>query len=118
MNLSKVGKGKIKVKENGRLREKGLKMQRRKKIWHLKRSLIQLDRVMDHSNGIEVMVLDGWSVGHAVRNTLGEIVRRTRVVGLRHIVQKRCRLLGMLDRAFLVFMKRGQQTDRAPCIYH
>jgi len=37
MNLSKDGKGKIKVKVNGSRKEKGLRIQKRKKMWHHKR---------------------------------------------------------------------------------
>lgn len=39
------------------------------------------------------------------RNTLGEIVRKTKVVGLIYTVHKRRRMLGMLGREFLVFMR-------------
>lgn len=54
MNLSKDGKGKTKVKVNGNLRQKGLRMQMGKKIWRHKRSLMQLDKDMGHNNNIEV----------------------------------------------------------------
>jgi len=50
---------------------------------------MQLGRDMGHNNNIEVMVLDSWSVGHAMRNTLGEIVRKIKVVGLILIVHKK-----------------------------
>jgi len=43
-----------------------------------------------------VMVLDGWSVRDAVRNTLREIAQRIKVVGLTYIVHRRHILLGML----------------------
>ena len=52
---------------------------------------MELDKDMDHSNDIEVMVLDDWRVGHALRNTLREIVHRIKVVGLRSTVHKKCR---------------------------
>lgn len=59
MNLNKVGKGKTKVKV-GSLREQGLKMHKRKKMWHHKRGSMQLDRGMGHNNNnIEVRVLVG-----------------------------------------------------------
>ena len=71
-----------------------------------KRYLMQLDKDMGHisRNNIEVRTLVGWSVGHAERNTLRETIHKIRVVGLRYIVRRRLRLLGMLVRAFLVFM--------------
>ena len=65
---------------------------------------MKLDRDMDHNNNIEVMVVDGWSVGHAVRNDLREIFNRIRVVGLRFIVHRMHRQLGMWGRAFHGFM--------------
>ena len=65
---------------------------------------MQIYRVMDCISNIEVMLLEGWSVVHVVRNTLGEIVYRIKVVGLRYIVNRRRRLLGMWGRVFLVFM--------------
>ena len=65
---------------------------------------MHLDRDMDHSSSIEVRVLVNWSVGHAVRSTIREIVHRIRVIGLRYIMHKRHRLLGMLVRSFLIFM--------------
>ena len=39
------------------------------------------------------------------RRTLRDIVHRIRVVGLRYIVHRRHKMLGMLVRAFLVFMQ-------------
>ena len=51
------------------------------------------------------MVLVGWSVEHAVRSTLGDIVHKIRVVRLRYIVRRRHRLLWMLVRVFLIFMQ-------------
>ena len=65
---------------------------------------MQLDRDIGHNN-IEVRALICLSVGHVVRNTLGDIVHRIRVVGLRYIVYRRHRLLGMWGRVFLVFMQ-------------
>ena len=105
MNLSKDGKGRTKVKVNGSLREQGLRMQRGKKIWHHKRSLMQLDRDMGHNNNIEVREPVGWIVGHVVKNTLGEIVCNIKVEGLRYTMHKRHRLLGMLVKVFHVSMQ-------------
>ena len=59
---------------------------------------------MDHNSRIKVIVYDGFSVGHVVRSILGGIFHGIRVVDRRYIVHKRCRLLGMLGRAFLVSM--------------
>ena len=56
---------------------------------------MQLDGEMDHSSSIEVRALVGWIYGHVGRSTLGEIVHHIRVVGLRYIVHRRGRLLGM-----------------------
>ena len=67
---------------------------------------MQLDMDMDHNSNIEVMVLESWSVGHAVRNTLREIVDIIMVVGLIYIVHKRRRLLGMLVMEFLIYMQQ------------
>ena len=53
INLSKDRKGKIKVKVNGSRKEKGLGMQKRKKMWHHKRSLMQLDKDMDHNSRLQ-----------------------------------------------------------------
>jgi len=76
-NLNKVGNGKTKVKLNSGLREQGLIMQKRKKMWHHKRSSMQLDKDMGHNiSNIEVMVLVCWSVEHAERSTLRDIVHR------------------------------------------
>ncbi len=72
---------------------------------------MQLDRDMDQRRNIEVMVLDGWSVGHAVRNTLREIFHRIRVVGLIYIVHRRCRLLGILVRVFLLYNQQWRSLD-------
>jgi len=107
INLNKDGKGRIriKVRVNGSRKEQGLRMQKRKKMWHHKRSSMQLYMDMDHNKNIKVMVLDGWNVGQAVRNTLREISHRIRVVGLIYIVHRRCKLLGMLVRVFLVSMQ-------------
>ena len=79
-------------------------------MWHHKRSSKQLDRDMGYSNSIEVRVLVGWSVGHAIRSILREIVHKIKVVGLRYTVHKRHKLLGMLVRAFLVFMQHWITT--------
>ena len=107
MNLSKDGKGRIriKVRVNGSRKEQGLRMQDRKKMGHQKRNLMHLDKDMDHVSSIELKVLDSWSVEHVVRNTLRDIVHRIRVVGLIYIVHRRHILLGMLVKAFLVFMQ-------------
>lgn len=110
MSLKKLGKGEIKVKVNGSLREKDLKMKMRKRMWNLRRILMHLDRGLDQRNNIYpnnnmgVMAWVGWSVGHAVRSILGEISRSTRVVGLRYIVHRRHILLRMFGREFLVLM--------------
>ena len=82
MNINKDEKGRIKVNVNGNQKEQGLRIQKKKKMGHHKRSSMQLDKDMDHNNKIEVMLLDVWSVGHVVRNTLREIVHKIRVVGL------------------------------------
>lgn len=105
MNLIKDGKRKTKVKVKESLREQGLKIQGRKKMWHLKRSSMQQDKDMDHNSSIEVMILDSWSVGHVTRNTLGDIFHRISMVGLRYTVHRRHKLLGMWDRLFLIFMQ-------------
>jgi len=106
MNLSMDGKERIKVKVNGSLRGQGLYMQMRKRMWHHKRDLMQQHRFMCHinNNNIEVRALVCWSVGHVVRRTLGEIIHKIWVVGLRYIVQRRCKTLGMLVRVFHVSM--------------
>lgn len=65
---------------------------------------MRLDRDMGHNININVRVYIGLSVGHAVRSILREIFHRIRVVGLRYIVHKGHKLLGMLVRAFLVFI--------------
>lgn len=95
MNLRKDRKGKTKVKVNGSLGEQGLRMHMGKKIWHHERGLMQLDMDMGHNNLIEVRALVSWSVRNKVRNTLGDIVCKIRVVGLRYTLHKRHRLLGM-----------------------
>ena len=86
MKLNMDGREKTKVEVNGSLRGQGLKMQMGKKIWHRKRYLRWLDKDMGHKNSniIEVRAL---------------------VVGLRYIVHRRHKLLGMLARIFLVFMQ-------------
>lgn len=92
MNLNVDGREKIKVEVNSSLRGQGLNMQMGKKMWLCKRDLVQLDRDMGHNssnNNIEVRALGGWSVGHVVRNTLGEIVHNIRMEGLRYTVHKR-----------------------------
>jgi len=61
------GKERTKVKVNDSLRGQGLSMQMRKRMWHCKRVLMQLDRDMSHSSSIEVLVLVGWSFGHLAR---------------------------------------------------
>jgi len=66
-----------------------------RKIWHHKRSLMQIDKDIDRSSNIGVRALIGWSVGHVVRNILREVFFNIRVVGLRYIVHKICGLLGM-----------------------
>lgn len=106
MNLNKDGREKTNVKINGSLRGQGLNMQMGKKMWHHKRDLMKLDKDMGHSSSknIEVMSFVDWSVGHLV-NTLGEIFCSIRVEGLRYIVHKRCRLLGILDKVFHVSMQ-------------
>lgn len=107
MNLSKDVREKTKVKVNGSLREQGLIMKMGKKIWQCKRYLMQLDRDMGHkNNNIEVRALVSWSDGHVVKNTLGEIFHKMRVLGLRYTVHRRCRLLGMLVRLFHVPMQQ------------
>ena len=56
----------------------------------LQRSLMKLDSDMGHNNNnIEVRALLGWSVGHVVESTLGEIVHKIMVVGLRYTVHRR-----------------------------
>lgn len=66
---------------------------------------MQLDRDMGHNNRIKLMVHDGQSVGHVVRNILKGIFHRIMVVGLKSIVHRRRILSGMLGRAFLVSMQ-------------
>lgn len=39
---------------------------------------MQLDKDKGHHDNIEVRALDVWSVGHVVRNTLGDIVTKSR----------------------------------------
>ena len=106
MNLSMDGRENKKVEVNGSLRGQDLRMQMGKKIWHCKRSSMQRDRDTGHiNNNIEVRALVGCSVGHVVRNTLGEIICRIRVESLRYMVHRRHRLLGMLARVFHVSMQ-------------
>lgn len=109
MNLIMDGREKKKVEVNGSLRGQGLNMQMGKKIWHHKRSLTQLDRNMGHNrsnnNNIEVRVLVIWNVGHVVRRTLGYIVCNIKVVGLRHTMHKRHKLLERLVKVFNVSMQ-------------
>ena len=107
MSLIKDGKEKTWLKVNGILREKDLKMERRKKMWHLKISLMRIDRGMgcnNNNNNIEVRALVGWSVVHVVRNTSGEIFHGIRMKGLRYTVHRRRRLLGMFIRLFHLSM--------------
>lgn len=59
---------------------------------------------MCHNNNIEVRVPVSWSVGHALRRILREISHIMTVVGLRYIVCRMNRLLGMLDKVFLIFV--------------
>lgn len=76
---------------------------------------MQLNRDMGDNINIEVRVLDSWSIGNVVRNTLRDIFDRTRVVGPIYIVHKGQRLLGMLVREFLIFMHHwitNKQTIR------
>ena len=77
---------------------------------------MRLDKDMGHnSESIEVRELDSWSVGHVVRNTLGDIFCSIRVVGLSYTVHRRCRLLGMLVRVFHVSMQQwttGRHSTR------
>lgn len=79
---------------------------------------MQLDKDMGHNssdNTIEVRELVGWSVGHLVRNTSGDIISRIRVEGLRYIVHRRHRLLEMLVRVFHISMDQwiaGKQNTR------
>jgi len=98
------GRERTKVEVNGSLRGQGLNMKMGKKMWLCKRDLMQLDRDMGHSsnNNIEVRALVGWSVGHVVRNTVGDIVFNIKVEGLRYTMHRQCRLLGMLVRVFHV----------------
>jgi len=105
MNLSMDGKEKTKVEVNGSLRGQEMNMQMGKKMWHHKRDLMQLDKDMGHnsSKSIEVRALVGWSVGHVVKNTLGETVRSIRVEGLRYMHRRR-KILGMLAKVFHVSM--------------
>jgi len=71
------GKEGTKVKVNDNLRGQGLHVQMRNTMWHHKRDLMQLDMDMGHiSSSIEVRALVGWSVGHAVRSTLRDIVHQ------------------------------------------
>jgi len=106
MNLSKDGRGKTKVKVNGSLRGQGLCMQMRKRMWHHKISLMHLNRDtgQNKNNNIEVLVLVGSSVGHAVRRTLRDIVHKIRVVGLRYTMHMRHRQLWMLVRVFHIYI--------------
>lgn len=60
----------------------------------------------NNNNNIEVRSLVGWSVVHVVRSNLGEIVHSIRVEGLRYIVHRRRKLVGMLVRVFHVSMKQ------------
>ena len=89
-------------------------MQMGKKMWLHKRDLMQLDRDMGHNNNnnIEVRALVGWSVGHVVRNTSGEIVYNIRVEGLGYIVHRRHRLWGMLTRVFHVSMQQWKTSKK------
>ena len=84
-------------------------------MWHRKRYLMQLDRDMNRNNNIEVLVLVSWSVVHVARNTIREIVHRTKVVGLRYTVHERHRLLGTLVKVFHVSMQEwtiGRQNTK------
>lgn len=108
MNLNMDEKENTKVEANGSLRGRGLIMHMGSKTWHCKRSLMHLDRDMGHNSNnssIEVRVLVDWSVGHVVRNTLGEIVHSINVEGLRYIVHKRHIMLGILVKVFHVYMQ-------------
>ena len=60
---------------------------------------------MGRSCTIKVLVLVDWSVGHVVRSTLRDIFHRIRVVGLRYIVHKRRKLLGIFAKVFLISMQ-------------
>ena len=77
---------------------------------------MQLDRDMDHSSSLEVMALDGYSVGHVVRNTLREIIHKIRVVGLISTLHRKHRLLGMLVREFLKSMQYWRLEDHQASI--
>lgn len=50
------------------------------------------------------MVQDGWSIGHVVSYILRGIFYKINVLGLRLIVQVRCRLFRMLGRELHVSM--------------
>lgn len=69
---------------------------------------MQLNRDMGHnsSNNIEARALIGWSVGHVLRRTLGEIVRNIRVEGLSYTMHRRSKLLGTLVRVFHICMQQ------------
>ena len=85
------------------------------KMWLCKRNLMLLDRDMGQNNNIEVRALVGWSVGHVVRNTFGDIVCNIMVEGLRYTINRRCGLLGMLARVFHVSIqqwKMGKQNTK------
>lgn len=81
-------------------------MQMRKRVWHRKRDLMQLDKDMSHNSSIEVFSLVGWSVGHVERNKLRYIFDKVSVVGLRYTVHRRCRQFGMLVRVFHISMRQ------------
>lgn len=114
------GKERRKVKVNGSLRRKGLRMQMRKRMWHQKRDLMQLNRDMGHINNrsIEVRALEGWSVGHVVRNTLRDIFHKIKVVGLRYIVIRGTNHWGCWSKYSTYLCKSGQQVGRTLGIYH
>jgi len=82
-------------------------MQMRKRMWDLKRDLMQQDRFMCHikNNSIEVRALVCGRVGHVVSSTLREIVHRIGVVGPIYMVHMRHKTLGMLVRVFCVSMQ-------------
>jgi len=104
LRLSVVGKGMRRLKENGLVSKEDIKMYVRKKMWFLRRSLMQLrnDMVPNlESSRIKVMIGYCYNVGFVAKSIARMIVHCTKVACHKCRVLERCRHLGMLVKEFL-----------------
>ena len=87
--LSEIGKGVTRLKENFHISEQDLRMQVRRKMFLLTRSLMQLRSDMDlnlERNKIKVVEKNHFSVGYVVTIITRMIFRCIRVLDLRSTV--------------------------------